>query len=644
MAPENPIDVATRSDEELVASVRDGDADAYATLWERHAGAGRAAARRITGSFDPEDLVQEAYVRILAAIRSGHGPTGPFRPYLYQSIRSIAASWARSPQLFPVEDVPEVGDPRDIAETVLDGSMTTRAFRRLPQRWQAVLWYTEVEGMEPRDVAPLLGLQAGAVSALAYRAREGLRREWLQVHVNEEAVAPECRWAVARMAEHQRGALSAVARDRFDEHLTGCLSCAILVEEIDEVASRLALVLVPLVLGLPAVLGGGSAAVGVLASGAPVGTGAPMVAGGPVVTDTSTSGVGPTGGGSASAASAATGHGALLAGLIAVGAATVAGVLAFAQPWAGETPVPATESVAAPATPSVTLPEPDHDVRETTDDTADDTVAEPGGEVAADDTGVAGSEHREDGADAPTEELAEEDTGTGPAAETPAAPESSEGSTGLVPPTVPVRPPDPVDPTDPEVPVVLDAPTVVGPAAGELVHLPELGGEGTPGALVELLDARDQVVGTATVDEAGAWTAVPWGLDGSGEQTIVARQSQRTGGVDVVSEPSGAVGPYTFERPRLTAPADGASVPYSVLDLDGNGELDDLQVVLTGQAGRVLEVVVDGVPTGNRHTVGLLPLVRTLSGLAPGEHTVGVRYVADDRVGPLRVSAFTIVP
>ncbi|TGJ96462.1 RNA polymerase subunit sigma-70, partial [Actinotalea fermentans ATCC 43279 = JCM 9966 = DSM 3133] len=262
MATTSETDLRALADEELVDAVRGGSRDAYAVLWSRHSGAGRGAARRVTSSFDPDDLVQESFLRILRAIQAGKGPTGPFRPYLYQTIRSVAITWSHAPAPIAVDQVPEVADPVDMADVVVEGSVTVSAFKALPARWQAVLWYTEVEGMDAREVAPLLGLSAGSVSALAYRAREGLRRSWLQAHVNTSAVSKECRWAAEQMGDYNRGALSARNKDRFEEHLTGCLSCSILVDEVDQVASRLGLLLVPLVLGVPAVLGGSSAALG----------------------------------------------------------------------------------------------------------------------------------------------------------------------------------------------------------------------------------------------------------------------------------------------------------------------------------------------------------------------------------------------
>ncbi|MFP3686343.1 hypothetical protein SB847_21820, partial [Bacillus sp. SIMBA_026] len=73
-----------------------------------------------------------------------------------------------------------------MAIKAFESQTVAKAFRSLPERWQAVLWYLDVERMKPAAVAPILGLSPNAVSALALRAREGLRREYLQAHIAEE--------------------------------------------------------------------------------------------------------------------------------------------------------------------------------------------------------------------------------------------------------------------------------------------------------------------------------------------------------------------------------------------------------------------------------------------------------------------------
>jgi hypothetical protein len=94
-----------------------------------------------------------------------------------------------------------------------------------------------------------MGMTANGVAALSYRAREGLRKAWLQAHVNDETAPPECRWAISRMGENARKSLAKRDSERMSDHLATCARCSIINEEVDEVGSRLALVMMPLLLG-----------------------------------------------------------------------------------------------------------------------------------------------------------------------------------------------------------------------------------------------------------------------------------------------------------------------------------------------------------------------------------------------------------
>ncbi|TPW73512.1 sigma-70 family RNA polymerase sigma factor [Schumannella sp. 10F1B-5-1] len=241
------------SDAELIELARSGDRGAFGDLWRRHYRPGARVARQITSSIDADDLVSEAYVRIYQRVLAGGGPTGAFRPYLYTTIRNLAASWgsAQSREV-DVEAMDEVEDeriPGDPAAEALDRTLTARAFRSLPERWRTVLWYTEIEGMDPHEVAPILGITPNAVAALSYRAREGLRAAWLQAHVNDAVAEGECRWALEHLGGNARGSLAPREKKRLDAHLADCTKCAIISEEVEEVGSHLALVMVPLILG-----------------------------------------------------------------------------------------------------------------------------------------------------------------------------------------------------------------------------------------------------------------------------------------------------------------------------------------------------------------------------------------------------------
>ena len=240
------------SDVILLERAQSGDSHAFAELWKRHHRSAALVARQYTSSIDADDLVSEAYARIYQRVLAGGGPTGAFRPYLYTTIRNLASRWGGSQREVTVDELDDFVDVRtsdDAADRALDRALTARAFRSLPERWQSVLWYTEIEGMDPHEAAPLLGLTANGVAALAYRAREGLRVAWLQAHVSDVVPGGDCEWALARLGGHARRGLPRREEARLASHLTDCARCAIVSEEVDMVGSRLAFVMLPLILG-----------------------------------------------------------------------------------------------------------------------------------------------------------------------------------------------------------------------------------------------------------------------------------------------------------------------------------------------------------------------------------------------------------
>ncbi|MGX9898982.1 RNA polymerase sigma factor [Arthrobacter sp. SA17] len=64
--------------------------------------------------------------------------------------------------------------------SVFEHEHVSAAMRTLPERWRIVLWHAEVMGEPPRNIAPLLGIEANAVSSLLIRARAGLRAAYEQ--------------------------------------------------------------------------------------------------------------------------------------------------------------------------------------------------------------------------------------------------------------------------------------------------------------------------------------------------------------------------------------------------------------------------------------------------------------------------------
>jgi RNA polymerase sigma factor (sigma-70 family) len=248
-APRRDTDAVGPNDAELIAAVRAGATDAYGVLYRRHLQAARALARQLTGCpAELDDLVAEAFTKLFTTLRSGGGPDAAFRAYLLTVLRHTGYDRARENRKVELSDDMTRHDPgvpwEDTAVDGLESRLAARAFTRLPERWRTVLWRTEVERESPAEVAPMLGLTPNGVSALAYRAREGLRQAYLQEHLSNRALDPRRgtdghHATVDRLGAWARGGLSARQRARVDSHLATCPSCRVLAAELADVSGGL---------------------------------------------------------------------------------------------------------------------------------------------------------------------------------------------------------------------------------------------------------------------------------------------------------------------------------------------------------------------------------------------------------------------
>ena len=250
---------APPSDAELITAVRGGEIRSYGPLYARHVDAARNLARQLARSpIEADDLVSDAFARVLSVLCGGGGPDSAFRPYLLTALRHIAYDKTRRDRrLDLVDDLEALPDPartggrpfHDPAVARLDRSLAVKAFSVLPERWQTVLWHTEVEGQTPAQIAPLLGLSPNGVSALAHRAREALRNAYLQAHVATNP-SEHCRATADKLGAWTRGGLSKRSTTQVEAHLDKCARCRALTAELADVNGTLRAVIAPLVLGV----------------------------------------------------------------------------------------------------------------------------------------------------------------------------------------------------------------------------------------------------------------------------------------------------------------------------------------------------------------------------------------------------------
>ncbi|MET9616747.1 sigma-70 family RNA polymerase sigma factor [Kitasatospora indigofera] len=241
-------------DEVLIARLRAGDDSVVETLFERHHRAALGYARSLGGmEHRVEDLASEAFVRTLAAVRAGSGPTTYWRPYLLTVVRNTAAAWATTDRRsFPSDDLQGWADeaghalsPDQIVAASAEHDLIVTAYRSLPERWRTVLWHTVVERRPAEEVGSLLGLSASGVSSLAARAREGLCTAYLAAHLRR-AQSAQCQAYAGRLTALVRGAAQRMPK-ALARHLDECPDCRRCDEELRDVNRRLRLAAVALV-------------------------------------------------------------------------------------------------------------------------------------------------------------------------------------------------------------------------------------------------------------------------------------------------------------------------------------------------------------------------------------------------------------
>jgi RNA polymerase sigma-70 factor (ECF subfamily) len=159
---------------ETSAAVGVIDEDAFHALYHGTAAPLRAYAARVLGNVtQADDIVQEAYLRILRAPLRTDDPQH-IRAYLFRIASNLMSDhFRRQKWETTVKDMPELATVDSDTSTRLD---MARMFRRLRPRDRQLLWLAHVEGADHREVAKALGLGERSVRVLLFRARQKLAK------------------------------------------------------------------------------------------------------------------------------------------------------------------------------------------------------------------------------------------------------------------------------------------------------------------------------------------------------------------------------------------------------------------------------------------------------------------------------------
>lgn len=174
------------SDRDLVLLCQSHAADAFRELWVRHHPVVMMELRRIT-SFDPEEISQEAFARVLSRIADG-AEVSSFRAYVIRTARNIAIDMSRKwenshTRAAKCEEIERaLGSQPDHAGRVADRELFLQTYRQLPNQYRAILWLHDAEDRPIRDCAAILKVTHANATTRLRRARTAFKQAWCERH------------------------------------------------------------------------------------------------------------------------------------------------------------------------------------------------------------------------------------------------------------------------------------------------------------------------------------------------------------------------------------------------------------------------------------------------------------------------------
>lgn len=216
------------SDADLLLRLRGGDSSAYEVLWARHVSAALRLAYRTFPS-RAEDLVSDSFLKVYQQVTTtDSGPTSAFRAYLFTVMRNTAIRWNKDAERVDVVAEVEIVQTQDAFGLVQEearADLLLQSFQALPERWQRVLWLSEIEEVGRPTIAAEFGISPNAVSALLRRARAGLRLQWLTVQI-PEGLRQDLAHQAHRLPEYVLQLQDGAVDPEIELHLATCSTCA----------------------------------------------------------------------------------------------------------------------------------------------------------------------------------------------------------------------------------------------------------------------------------------------------------------------------------------------------------------------------------------------------------------------------------
>jgi RNA polymerase sigma-70 factor (ECF subfamily) len=166
-----PVD---ESDEALMLRAGTGDRLACDRLVERHLGRIVTFARS-----DAEDAAQDVFLRVWSAAPRWRMGAARFSTWLHRVAMNVCLDRIARKREAPVDDLPELADPRPEPSAALHTSEVGRhvvaALAALPETQRMAVTLCHYQGFRNREAAEVMGVSVQALESLLARGRRALQ-------------------------------------------------------------------------------------------------------------------------------------------------------------------------------------------------------------------------------------------------------------------------------------------------------------------------------------------------------------------------------------------------------------------------------------------------------------------------------------
>jgi RNA polymerase sigma-70 factor, ECF subfamily len=180
------------ADRELVEQAAAGSRQAFDELVRRHQASIISLARALThGSADAEDIAQEVFVRAWRSLKGFRGDSA-FRTWLHRvAVNVINSHHGRMTRIRRViqfsppasqdspaaetDPIERAADSVDVEHEMVMRDAIDKALGSLPEELRVAVTLRDVQGLDYREIATVLGVPIGTVESRIFRGRQRLQ-------------------------------------------------------------------------------------------------------------------------------------------------------------------------------------------------------------------------------------------------------------------------------------------------------------------------------------------------------------------------------------------------------------------------------------------------------------------------------------